>query len=97
MKVAQSCLTLFDPMDFVHGILQARILEWVSLPHLQGIVPNQGSNPGLPHCRRIPYQRSHRGSPFIAWLRTTWHCEGHIWALQLRSLGSCLAPGFLTM
>ena len=29
MKVAQSCLTLCDPMDrTVHGILQARILEW---------------------------------------------------------------------
>ena len=31
MKVAQSCLTLCDPMDYtVHGILQARILEWVA-------------------------------------------------------------------
>ena len=31
VKVAQSCLTLCDPMDcMVHGILQARILEWVA-------------------------------------------------------------------
>ena len=31
VKVAQSCLTLRDPMDYtVHGILQARILEWVA-------------------------------------------------------------------
>ena len=30
---------------------------------LQGIFPTQGFNPGLPHCRRIPYQLSHRGSP----------------------------------
>ena len=30
VKVAQSCLTLCDPMDYtLHGILQARILEWV--------------------------------------------------------------------
>ena len=35
--VAQSCLTLRDPMDcsspgsFVRGILQARILEWVAI------------------------------------------------------------------
>ena len=30
VKVAQSCLTVFDPMDStVHGIFQARILEWV--------------------------------------------------------------------
>ena len=31
MKVTQSYLTLCDPMDnIVHGILQARILEWVA-------------------------------------------------------------------
>ena len=36
--VAQSCLTLCNPMDSnlpgssVHGILQARILEWVAFP-----------------------------------------------------------------
>ena len=33
VKVTQSCLTLCDPMDYtVHGILQARILEWVAFP-----------------------------------------------------------------
>ena len=33
VKVAQSCLTLHDPMDYtVHGILQTRILEWVAFP-----------------------------------------------------------------
>ena len=38
MKVAQSCLTLCDPMDSsppdssVHGILQARIRAWVAMP-----------------------------------------------------------------
>ena len=33
MKVAQSCLPLCHPMDYtVHGILQARILEWVAFP-----------------------------------------------------------------
>ena len=47
--VAQSCLTLCDPMGFslpassVHGILQSRILHSL----LQGIFPTQGSNPGL--------------------------------------------------
>jgi len=30
---------------------------------LQGIFPTQGSNSGLPHCRRILYQLSHKGSP----------------------------------
>ena len=37
VKVAQSCLTLCDPMDYiVHGILQARILEWVAIPFSGG-------------------------------------------------------------
>ena len=35
-----------------------------SLSLLQGIFPTQGSNPGLPHCRWILYQLSHKGSPF---------------------------------
>ena len=57
---------------------QDRILDWVarilalgqnigvdSLSLLQGIVPTQGLNPGLPHCRWILYQLSHKGSPRI--------------------------------
>ena len=33
VKVSQSCLTLCDPMDYtLHGILQARIVEWVAFP-----------------------------------------------------------------
>ena len=41
-EVAQSCPTLWDPMDCslpgssVHGILQARILEWVGAPFSRG-------------------------------------------------------------
>ena len=55
---AQSCLTLCDPMDFsppgsyVHGILQARILEWVDISFSRGIFPTQGTNPGLLDCRQ---------------------------------------------
>ena len=37
VKFAQSCPTLCDPMDYsVHGILQARILEWVAVPFSRG-------------------------------------------------------------
>ena len=36
-----------------------------SLSLLQGIFPTQGLNPGLPHCRRILYQLSHQGSPYL--------------------------------
>ena len=33
VQVVQSCLTLCNPMDYTaHGILQARILEWVAFP-----------------------------------------------------------------
>ena len=34
-----------------------------SLSFLQGIFPTQGSNTGLPHCRQILHQLSHKGSP----------------------------------
>jgi len=43
----------------VHGILQARILEWVAFPF------SRVSNPGLPHCRWILHPLSHKGSPRI--------------------------------
>ena len=36
-----------------------------SLSLLQGILPTQGLNPGLLHCRRILYQLSHKGSPYL--------------------------------
>ena len=36
-KVAQSCPTVYDLIDYtVHGILQARILEWVAFPFSSG-------------------------------------------------------------
>ena len=37
VKVTQLCPTLWDPMDYtIHGILQARILEWVAIPFSRG-------------------------------------------------------------
>ena len=44
-KLLQSCLTPCNPMDCsppgpsVHGILQARILEWVAMPSSRGSSP----------------------------------------------------------
>ena len=66
-KSLQSCLTLCDAMDCcppgssVHGILQARILEWIAcLP--PGDLPSPGIEPAFPaasalllHCRWILY------------------------------------------
>ena len=68
--VTQSRPTLCDPMDCsplgssVHGILQARTVEWVAISSSRGISLTQGSKPGLPHCRQILYCVSHLGSPF---------------------------------
>ena len=51
--VAQSCPTPCDPMDcnlagsFVHGILQARILEWAAILFSRGL-PDPGTEPGSP-------------------------------------------------
>ena len=50
VKVAQSCQTLWDPMDCtIHGILQARILEWVAYPFSSGSFRprNQTESPAL--------------------------------------------------
>ena len=64
MKGIQSCPTLCDPMDYiVRGILQARILEWVTFPFLQEIFPTQGSDPSLPRCRWILYQLNTKDAP----------------------------------
>jgi len=49
VKVAQLCPTLGDPMDCtVHGILQARILEWAAIPFSR-----RYSNPGISQVSRI--------------------------------------------
>ena len=51
--VAQSCPTLYDPTDCsppgssVHGILQARILEWIAIPS-PGDLPDPGIEPRSP-------------------------------------------------
>ena len=53
MKSLQLCSTRCDPVDgnppgsSVHGILQARILEWVSMPSSRDL-PNPGTEPGSP-------------------------------------------------
>ena len=45
VRITQLCLTLCDPMDCtVHGILQARILEWVAFPFSRG--SSAGANYG---------------------------------------------------
>ena len=46
VKVVQSCLTLCNPMDYtVHGILQARMMDWVAFAFSRGVFPIQSSEP----------------------------------------------------
>ena len=93
MKVAQSCLTL-QP----HGLCS----PWNSLGQntgedslslLQGIFPNQGLNPGLPHCRWILYQLSHKGSPleWVAYAFSSRYSQP-----RNRTRVSCIAGRFFT-
>ena len=46
IKVIQSCPTLCDHMDYtVHGILQARILDWVAFPFSRGFSQPRDQTP----------------------------------------------------
>ena len=66
--VTQLCLTLCDSMDCsppgssVHGDSPGKNMGVGCHALLQGIFPSQGSNPGLPRCRRVLYCLSHQGS-----------------------------------
>ena len=66
--VAQSLPTLWDLMDCspsgssAHGILQARILQWVALPSSRVSSQPRDQTPDL-HCRQILYCLSHQRSP----------------------------------
>ena len=68
MLISQSCLTLCDSMycslpgSSVHGILQARILEWVAISFFSEIFSTQRSNPHLLchlHCMQFLYHLNH--------------------------------------
>ena len=60
---------------------------------LQGIFPTQGSNPGLPHCRRILYQLSHKGNPrILEWVACPFSSRS-FWPRSQTGV-SCIAGGF---
>ena len=66
-----------------------------SLSLLQGIFPTQGWNPGLPHCRWILYQLSHKGSPrILEWVACPFS-RGSSWPGNWTGV-SCIAGGFFT-
>ena len=65
-EVAQSCLTLRDPMDCsppdssIHGILQARILEWVAMD-----LPDPGIEPRSPTLQADALTSDPPGKPIL--------------------------------
>ena len=62
-KVAQSCPALCYPMDYtVHGILQARMLEWVAFPFSRGPSQPRNLTQISQNCRQILYQLSYQAS-----------------------------------
>ena len=52
------------PDSSVHGIFQARVLEWVAISFSRDL-PDQGSNPGLLHCRQTLLPSEPPGKPFF--------------------------------
>ena len=66
--VVQLCLTLCDPMDCsspgssVHGILQARILEYVAIPFSRGSSQPRDQTQVSGIAEGILYCLSHQGS-----------------------------------
>ena len=68
-------------------ILQARVLEWVSVAFSKGSYRPRDWTPGLLHCRKILYHLSHQGS------QTLWRCENQcIAAKSISQLFSILYP-----
>ena len=85
VKVAQLYPALCDAMDCilpgssVHGISQARLLEWVAMPFSRGS-SWPGMNSGPLHCRQILYHLSQPSGmlPQILEWRIGYHC-GDTW------------------
>ena len=67
VKITQSCLTLCDFMDCtVHGILQARILEWVAFLFCRrsaGVLPYPGIKPRFPTLQADSLSAEPQGKP----------------------------------
>ena len=62
---------------------------------LQGIFPTQGLNSGLPHCRQILYQLSHKGSPrILEWVACPFSSGSS--RPRNQTMASYIAGGFFT-
>ena len=87
--------TLWDPRDYPVQYSPGQNTGIGSCCLLQGIFPAQGSNPGLPHCRRILYHLSHQGGPrILKWVGYPFSSEYS--RPRNRTGVSCIAGGFFT-
>ena len=69
MKVTQSCPILCNPMDYtVHGILQARILEWVAFPSPEDLL-NPRIEPRSPTLQVNSLPAEPQGKPLLSKLK----------------------------
>ena len=91
VKVTQSGTTLCNPMNYtVHGILQARILEWVAFPFSRG-----SSQPRDRTQVWILYQLSYQESPrILEWVAYPFS-KGSSWPRNWTGV-SGIADGFFT-
>ena len=82
--IAQLCPTVCNPMDCsppgssIHGDSLRKNTGVGCHAFLQGILPTQGLNPGLLHCRQIPYHLSHREPSLRLLIQDLkgWHHQG---------------------
>ena len=86
-KLPQSYPTLCNPMECsppgssVHGILQARILEWVAMPSSRGSSQTQGLNSRLLQRRRILYNWATREAHIYIKSSTWILCILYVWSI----------------
>ena len=99
--VAQSCSTLCDPMDCsqpgssLYGDSSGKNTGVDCHIFLQGLIPTQGSNLSLPHCRQIFYHLSHQGSlRILEWVAYPFS-RGFSWPRNQNGV-SCITGGFFT-
>ena len=100
--VAQSCPTLWDPRgcsppgSFVQGDFPGKNTRVGCHALLQGSFPTQGSNPDLPHCRRILYHLIYERSLRILEGVAYRFSRGTSWPRD-RTRVSCIAGGFFEL
>ena len=88
VSVAQSCPTLYNPMDCnpqgfpLHGIPQARILEWVVSPFSRGSSQSRDQTQVSCIAGRL-YHLSYQGDPLSQELMSIKH-QSQLWFSQLQ-------------